>query len=310
MTPRSAQAHPDYITRINRGIDYVLQNLDQPLSLQSVAAAAAFSPFHFHRVFKSLIGESLNDFIKRVRLERALTLLSRKAYSQSSLTEIALACGFSSSSDFSRCFKQRFDVPPSQFDATRHRITTRASWQSAVADPETRHLLDRLPPGQNPDGFHAEILALPPRAVAYLRVHDSFRSGAVPDAAVQFLSWASSRQIETGQWLGYMWDDPEIVPYQKCRYDIGLVVDSFEPEPGYGCITFPAMTVASVTIRGTIDLEQRALDWLFQTWLPNSGYLPSDQPCFEAWHGLPYAHGLKHFELDIHLPVEKTPAAL
>lgn len=65
------------------------------------------------------------------------------------------------------------------------------------------------------------------------------------------------------------------------------------------------MTVAEVEIRGPIDLEQRALDWLFGTWLPSSGYVPADLPAFEAWVGRPFAHGLEHVELLAQLPVAR-----
>ena len=78
------------------------------------AAAAGFSSFHFHRVFKSLLGETLNQFVKRLRLERALYLMSHAP--NRSLTDVALGCGFSSSSDFSRSFKQCYGAAPSVFD--------------------------------------------------------------------------------------------------------------------------------------------------------------------------------------------------
>jgi len=66
----------DYVQRVNRAIDYILRNLERPLPLELVASAACFSPFHFHRVFRSLLGETLGQFVKRVRLERALSILS------------------------------------------------------------------------------------------------------------------------------------------------------------------------------------------------------------------------------------------
>jgi len=66
---------------------------------------------------------------------------------------------------------------------------------------------------------------------------------------------------------------------------------------------FPAMRVAEVAIAGDIQLETRAIDWLFGTWLPQSGLDPDDQPAFEAWEGQPFAHGFEHFELRCQLPV-------
>ena len=112
-------ANFDYVDRVNRGIDYVTQNLGGPLRLEDVAAAACFSPFHFHRIFRTLMGETLASFIKRVRLERSVYLLSH--IKRATLTDIAFSCGFSSSSDFTRAFRGYYGVPPSRFDVEQLR---------------------------------------------------------------------------------------------------------------------------------------------------------------------------------------------
>ena len=78
-SPKNCDRQPlDYVDRVNRAIDFILRHLAEPLRLEAVARAACFSPYHFHRVFRLLVGESLGDFIKRLRLERALTLMSQK----------------------------------------------------------------------------------------------------------------------------------------------------------------------------------------------------------------------------------------
>lgn len=294
---------PDYIERVNRSIDHIVCNLDQPLQLDSVAEVACFSPFHFHRIFRALTGETLNQFVKRLRLERALQILSHNP--KKTLTEIALACGFSSSSDFSRSFKQRYGVPPSVFDLKTFRARRREDWTAAITDEENRHLLARLPEGENPDGFDVEIRSLPARTVAYIRVLDSYSGSAVPDAARRLVDWAEARGLADGQWLGYMWDDPDIVAHKDCRYDVALEVEQVDPAGEIGRLEFPAMQVAQLEIRGPIDLEMRAIDWLYQTWLPRSGYVPDDQPGFEAWIGRPFAHGFEHFELFVQIPVKR-----
>jgi AraC family transcriptional regulator len=305
---KSADRSLAYVDRVNRAIDFILQHLDQPLPLDVVARAAAFSPFHFHRIFRILVGESVAEFVKRVRLERALVLLTRQDWATrhpQSLTDIAFACGFASSSDFSRCFKQRYGVAPRRFDVESFRLKRRTEWEKALADPPQAHVLRRLPRGANPDRFQVKLRHLPARHVAYIRVQNSFRPNAAFEACAQLIRWAEGRGLADGQWLGYMWDDPEIVAREHCRYDVAVEVPAPIRGDGIGHLRFPPIQVAEIDIRGGIDLEMRAIDWMFRTWLPTSGYVPTEQPAFEAWIGRPFAHGVEYFELRMQLPVER-----
>jgi len=285
---------------VNRAIDHVLTHLHEPLRLEDVAAVAAFSPFHFHRVFKALTGETLARFVKRRRLERALGLMA--AQPDAPMSRVALDSGFASASDFSRSFRNRYGVPPSAFDLDRHRDAGRARMVEELDQPD----LARLPPGANPDGFEVTLRDLPARTVAYLRVHRPYEGDGVVQAAKGLERWAEARGFADGQWLGYQWDGPDLVPLDKCRYDVGVEVpDTFEAEGEVGRLALPAMTIAELDLDGPIDLEMRALDWLFGTWLPMSAYVPDAQPAFEAWHGRPFADGMTRFRLRVQLPVTR-----
>ena len=103
----------EYQLRINKVTDYIHQNIDQPLSLQKMAGIACFSPFHFHRVFTILTGETPTDYIKRTRIEKAALLLKRNK--ELSATEIAALCGFSSLSLLSRNFRLHFIMTIREF---------------------------------------------------------------------------------------------------------------------------------------------------------------------------------------------------
>lgn len=290
-----------YVERINRAIDHVVRDLARPSSLEVVAEAAGLSPFHFHRVFKAVVGETLQQFVKRQRLERALYLMSHAP--DRALTDIALDCGFSSSSDFSRSFKQRYGAAPSAFDLEAFRRARRDELERVLARQNGGARLTGLPAGHNPDGFSVQLRELPARTVAYIRVIDPFREGAAYAAYQRLLAWAVERGLADGQWLGYMWDEPEIVALEDCRYDVALVVDDVQPAGEIGRYDFPPMRVAEVRLSGDLALEDRAIDWLYKTWLPESGLVPDDQPGFEAWIGRPFAHGLEHFEIACQLAV-------
>jgi AraC family transcriptional regulator len=216
------------------------------------------------------------------------------------LTEVALACGFASSSDFSRSFRATYGVPPSAFDVDAFRDRRREALPLA-----------RLPPGENPDGFAVAIRKKPPRRVAYLRVLRPYEGTNAADAVHRLIAWARARGLDGGQWLGYQWDDPEIVALEDCRYDVGVEVPAGTTGEGdVAIVDFPAMTLAEIDIAGPIQLEMRAIDWLYGTWLPTSGWAPDHHPGFEAWKGLPFAHGTEHFEIAVQLAVVAAAAPL
>ncbi len=170
---------------------------------------------------------------------------------------------------------------------------------------ERSHLV-RLPERNNPDGFKVRIRDLPARTVAYIRVRNPYQGDAVNKAVQRLVNWAEANSLAHGQWLGYQWDNPEITPLERCVYHIAVEAERFTPKGEIGRFRFPPMVVAQVELRGGVDLELRALQWLFGVWLPKSGYVPDDHPCFESFIGLPFAHGTEHIELHAQLPVKRV----
>lgn len=69
------QSRKEYLYRLNRVIDYLDENIDEALYLDSIAELAHFSPFHFHRIFRAFTGETLNTYLKRIRLQKAGSLM-------------------------------------------------------------------------------------------------------------------------------------------------------------------------------------------------------------------------------------------
>lgn len=292
-----------YVERINLAIDFIVTNQHRPIRLNDVARAAMFSPHHFHRVFQAVVGQTIAEFVRRIRLDRALLMMAHDR--RATLAHIAAACGFASQSDFSRSFKQRFGASPRAFDLGAWKAAHTSRMDAALPEQARAMHLRSLPKGSNPDRFTVRIRDLPARTVAYIRVIDPFRPNVAEDAMRRLVAWAESEGKAGGQWLGYMWERPDLVSLEHCVYYAAVVTDHLTPKGEVGRFRFPAMTVAEIEVRGGLDLELRALRWLFGTWLPRSGYVPADQPCFESWIGRPFAHGSSHFELHVQLPVRR-----
>lgn len=82
----------EYVARINKVMDYIEKHMEQPLNLCTLSEIASFSPYHFHRIFSYIVGETLNDFISHIRLEKTAQLLQDN--SKTAVSDIAFQCGF------------------------------------------------------------------------------------------------------------------------------------------------------------------------------------------------------------------------
>ncbi|MGP7982071.1 MAG: helix-turn-helix domain-containing protein, partial [Syntrophobacteraceae bacterium] len=100
----------EYLFRLNRTLDYIRDNCTEDLTLTKLAKVACFSKYHFHRIFRTLLGETVNRYVRRVRLEKAVRMLTFDK--DKSIIDIALDCGFSSSQNFAKAFKVHFGVTP------------------------------------------------------------------------------------------------------------------------------------------------------------------------------------------------------
>src|ERR1700690_3530349 len=103
-----------YQERINRVLVHIQQRLEEPLPLDELAGGASFSPWHFHRIFRGMVGESVKEHVRRLRLERAAQRLKS---SDRPVVDIALEAGYETHESFTRAFAAMFEAPPSAFRA-------------------------------------------------------------------------------------------------------------------------------------------------------------------------------------------------
>ena len=94
-------------------MNFISAHLDRDLTLDEIATAAHFSPFHFHRIFKVVTGETVFGFLRRLRLEAAANRLLSNP--EEEITSVAMEWGFSSSQNFAKAFRARFGMSPTEF---------------------------------------------------------------------------------------------------------------------------------------------------------------------------------------------------
>ncbi len=292
--------HGSYTARINRVVDHIDAHLGESLDLEALAGVARFSPFHFHRVFQSLTGETLAERVRRRRLEVAAgRLLTRPA---ATALQIALDVGFNSAEVFTRAFRAHFGVTPTAWRggafrrwAERHCVALRKIRQGdrkayqAVMDAFLQDA-ELWPPGRVPltkgDKMDVELKTLPDTRVAYLRHVGPYGGSGIPAAWQRFAAWCAEAGLmqPRRRMFGVCLDDPTITPPEKCRYDCAVEVGGdFVPSGEIGVETVAGGRYACARFSGVAAEVRDAWTGLVAGWLPKSRYQPDDRPALEIY---------------------------
>ncbi len=303
-TPMRRSTEIDHAERINRAIDAIWAHLSEPQSVARIASFAHFSPFHFHRAFRSLTGETVKGFVLRARLARAALLLGR-ARSDRTLTRIALDCGFSSLSELSRHFRAGVGCTPTAY----RRAALQTSKNAQAGAGAGAYDRGRGQPNASPP-LVVGLVAERERHMAYIRVTDPFRPSRLSSARDALLAWAKANGVAAPPLFGLSHDDPETTPAELCRYDVAcLVPETARAGQGICLRTLPAGAYAVVDVSGTFVALAQAWGRLLSEWLPQSGFELGAGPGIERYRTMPpfEAHEHATFDVTLALPIVRRP---
>lgn len=291
-----------YRARINKAVRYIEEHLSEEISIQQLAEAAHFSTFHFQRLYKALQSETPYDTIQRLRLQKAVFLF--RHYPKRSVADIAFECGFASLENFSRQFKKRFGHSPTAFrrnkevqksrmyqDDHRYDIYTIVAESNELPAPEFTVTVERL--STMPTGF--------------IRASFGEDGMALVKACQNLIDWGRSRGIPVdgpGRLFGMSVDDHRVTPTGLYRYDFALVIEGAPDSDGiveFGEI--PGVEYATLHCDGDIQLVSQAWTYLYEGWLPESGYAPLHYPAMEEYLETPEDIGWERFNINCRIPV-------
>lgn len=288
-----SETNPTYRGRILRVLLHIEEHLDGDLSRDRLAAVACFSPFHFHRLFTAFTGETLHKYIRRLRLERAL---HRLAYSDESVVNVALGAGFETHEAFSRAFRQAFDLSPTEL---RERASHRDPF--LVLQPNR----SPAPPPLGDLNMDVRLETLEPKPIAFLRNVGPYTG--VGEKFQQLYAWAGPKGLlgPQSEVLGVYYDNPEVTPAEKLRADAAVTVaQGTEPEGDIQIGEIAGGDCAIATHKGSYDGLAESYRWLYGVWLPQSGRVPADAPCFERYLNNPGDTAPDDLVTEIHVPLK------
>lgn len=296
----------DYLKQIQATIDYVEAHLDEELSLSQLAQVARLSDFHFHRVFQSMAGETVMEYVRKRRLARSAYQV---AHSDAKLLDIALDNGFQNHETFTRAFKRMFEITP-------------GGYRKQGIKPPAYSKLNVLQRKYNPylGGIRMDyrIVTKPAFKVIGYELRTTSVNGEnlqqIPAFWQQYLQngWSDripnrvhrESPVELGICHSFDMDSGTFT------YLIGMEAEHFEDVPeDLACREFlsaeyAVFTTPKVPIAQFSPSIQSTWKSVFEEWFPHSGYEHAGTPEFElyderCWPDKP------EVQMDIYVPIKR-----
>jgi AraC family transcriptional regulator len=279
-----------YKARVDAAIMFITEHMAENINLENLAQVANFSAFHFHRIFSAVMGETPQQFLNRVRLERAANYLVKNP--AHSITQIALSCGFSSSATFARSFKKHFGITANQYRKAENRPIAPGVFPLKYES--------ELPQ------FTVKIRSVPAWNLIYVSNLKGYHLDLIHQSWEQLYRWAAVRDLITEETraLGVSLDDPLITPPEKCRYYTCISLpNEIAPQPPIGFMKLAGSKCAVAQVTCTPEQIRGVFMHLYRHWLVDSGCQPADLPPYEVYHTSAEDHSEGKYVLDIHIPI-------
>jgi AraC family transcriptional regulator len=265
-------------------LDYIEQYLDQSLTLENLAKVSTYSPYHFQRTFKSVVGETPAQYVKRLRLENAAHLL---IYQQKvPITQIAFMCGFTSLSYFTYSFQSYFKTSPKSWREGAYLERFPREYDDSKKSKQVSNRMKDITKENHYNEFkwldlaNIKTIMLPELTTVQNQNFGPYTEG-IESVWEDTYRWCESRDLikDETMFFGIPRSNPYITPPEKSRYDCCIpvskidVTDYTEEET----ILFKGGKHVIYEFEKPVDYSERSFliecySELYSFWLPRSGY--------------------------------------
>ncbi len=279
-----------YAERIDRIVQYLNEQVESTHSLLDLAEIAELSPFHFHRVYRAVTGETPSGTLRRLRIARALMMLRD---STKPITDIAFDVGYESSQAFSKAFRQ---------------LTGCSATEARTNHDKLNNLLNELSGAQGPTTdreLEVRLVSVDPFKVVAAR-HAGPPEGLFT-AFGDLYNWAENNGLleDFRGIYGIPIDDPrDRVDDARfdCCFDFGPAAD---PGDEYSEARLGGGLYAVTRHVGPYEGIDEKYDYLYGPWLLSSQYELSDIPSYNHYLNDPANAPPERWETDVYVPIKE-----
>ncbi|WP_347925748.1 AraC family transcriptional regulator [Pontimicrobium sp. SW4] len=276
-----------YQQHLNRVIEYIHDNLDTKIDIKTLADISNFSPFHFHRISRALLGESIGAYITRVKVETAAKMIR---YTKLSIEEIAFSVGFEATSSLSKAFKNYFGISPSAYRKDK------------LYTIKTMNIMKTTLNIKKP-----KIIDLVDQNCIYYRMQGPYQSLDYGKAWKILWNQIKTQKLFTKgiQHIGLPYDDPKVTDEDKLRYDACLIIHkNAKPNGEVGFKTLNGGKFAVFLYQGSYKYFSQVYDYIFNEWLMDTNYELRDEPVRERYISHPDRVAENKLKTEFYLPIK------
>jgi AraC family transcriptional regulator len=283
--PETLKVH---FERINNVLLYIHNHLEETLELNELAGLSNYSPFHFHRIMRAYLGESIGAYIIRLRLERAANLLK---LTNLPVNEITYKSGYDSSSSLNKQFKKHFGITPLAYrEEHNYRFINNNKTQIIM---ETKNLKPK-------------IKIIKEKKVIYTRATGAYNESA-KNAWDKVCSFAQKNHLFGfgTEFIGISYDDPTITEAENLRYEACICVSKqINAEGEIGVKTIERGKYAIFLHEGPYENFIKTYNYIFGQWLPANNIELRDIPCYEKYLNQPEKTKPQKLKTEIYVPIK------
>ncbi|NKB77328.1 MAG: helix-turn-helix domain-containing protein [Gammaproteobacteria bacterium] len=273
-----------YHQRVARVLTYICHHVDEPLSVDVLAKKAYFSPFHFHRIFRAIAGETVGEVIQRIRLEFGARQIR---HGVQDMAIVAQSCGYESTQAFSRAFRRGFGIPPGVYRKRKSHPSFQGPLGRVVFDPET--MKTKLLPIIEEHNMQIDITTKPAVNYAYMTHYGPYNGIAgMFDTLIQ---WGLTKGIDPAncEVFSLSYDSPKNTPSEQLRSDACVAIPEklqsrIAESDDIKIATLDEQRYAVYTHKGKYDDIADAYEQMIGSWAAESNEQIADKPFVEVYN--------------------------
>jgi len=288
-----------YEQMVQRAIDHIASNLDGALDLDTLAEDACLSPFHFHRVFRGMVGETALELTRRLRMERAAWRLRAP---DRPVTAIAFDAGYETHEAFTRAFRASYSTTPSAFKTRAHPRIELAASCGVHFDPNGR-VPAFIPRDTGGRAMDVEITEMLEQRVATVRHVGPYNQ--IPQAFGRLNSIATLTGLfhhPGAAMIAIYYDDPDTTPQDQLRSDAAIAIPKHVALPdGLDERRITAGRYARATHVGAYETLGDAWARFLGEWLPASSHRIGPGEMYEIYRNDPTKVASHELRTDLYI---------